>query len=157
MKSARPKFILRRIFLRTEVQRETALAVITNAPLDDIRPLEFVLCEEVKTRNLDQNSAMWSGPLFDISEQAWIDKRRLTAKGWHEVFKRLYLPEEFDAELCKKAYQKWDYDLDGEPILIGSSTDLTVKGFAQYLTQVEAHGANMGVMYHANPHESDYQ
>jgi hypothetical protein len=43
----------------------------------------------------------------------------------------------------------------GERVLIGSTTQLTVRGFAQYLTRVEAYGAQeLSVEFHANPRES---
>lgn len=151
MIAKRQPFAMRKIRLVGEQQRETAIAMIRNLPIDPVTPLELVAREEVKLRKPDANSLMWAGPLKDISEQAWINDRRLTEKGWHEVFKRLYLPEEFDAELCKECYQKWDFDESGEPLLIGSTTDLTVRGFALYLEQVYAHGANMGVEFHVNP------
>jgi hypothetical protein len=32
--------------------------------------------------------------------------------------------------------------------LVGSTTDLTVYGFSQYLEQVTAHGASLGVQFH---------
>lgn len=149
----RQKFETRTITLVGPLQQQTLMNLVPHLPLDPVNSLEVVIREKVKPRKPDQNALMWVGPLKDISDQAWINGRRLTDKGWHEVFKRLYLPEEFDAELCKDGYQKWDYDEDGEPLLIGSTTELTVKGFAQYLEQVYAHGANMGVEFHANPNE----
>jgi hypothetical protein len=150
----RQKFETRTITLVGELQLRTAQALLPNLPLDQVNPLEVVIREKVKIRKLDQNALMWTGPLKDISEQAWVKGRRLTDKGWHEIFKRLYLPEEFNPELCKEGYQKWDYDANGEPLLIGSTTELTVKGFSQYLEQVYADGANMGVEFHANPREA---
>lgn len=146
----RPTYQTRKIRLTGELQLETARAMLDHAPLDPGRPLELVLREESKVRGLDANAAMWAGPLRDIAEQAWYGTppRQYSDKTWHETYKRLYLPEEFDAELCKEGYRKWDFDRDGERVLIGSTTQLTVKGFAQYLTQVEADGAGMGVEFH---------
>lgn len=109
--------------------------------------------EEVKARKPDQNALMWSGPLADIANQAWHNGCQYPAEVWHETYKRLYLPEEFDAELCKEGYRKWAIDRDGERVLIGSTTQLTVRGFAQYLEQVIADGAGMGVMFSASPNE----
>jgi len=151
----RPTYQTRTILLRAEAQLETAIAMLRNAPLDPDKPLELVLREESKVRGLDANAAMWAGPLRDIAEQAWYGDppRQYSEKTWHETYKRLYLPEEFDAELCREGYRKWDHDRDGERVLIGSTTQLTVKGFAQYMTQVEADGAGMGVMFSVNPRE----
>lgn len=149
----RQTFVTRKIRLVGEQQRETAIAMIRNMPLDAKNPLEVVAREEVKARKPDQNALMWAGPLKDISEQAYVDGRRFSDVVWHEHFKELFLPDEFDAELCKEGYRKWDYTPAGKRVLVGSTTELTVKGFAQYLTQVEAFGANLGVLFHANPNE----
>jgi hypothetical protein len=153
----REKFETRRIRLVGPAQVRTALAALSVLPIDPDRPIEVVFQEEKKTRGLDANALMWVGPLADISEQVWVGtgecRRRLSDKCWHEIYKRLYLPDEFDPEMCKEGYQKWDYDENGEPILIGSTTDLTVKGFAIYVEQVFADGANRGVQFRANPKE----
>lgn len=152
----RPKFQTRTIRLVGAQQRETANAAIDNAPLDPIRPIELVLREEVKGRRLDQNAAMWAGPLRDIAEQAWHDGRQYSAEVWHEHFKRSYLPEARDPELAllvktPETYKKWDTTPKGDRVLVGSTTDLTVRGFALYMLQIEAEGAGMGVDFHKAP------
>lgn len=152
-KSDRPKYTLRSIILRSEATREIALAAIRNAPIDELRPLQVLIREESKERKLDQNALMWVGPLADISEQGWIDGRKYSAEVWHEHFKREFLPEEFDAELCKEGYRKWDYTPSGKRVLVGTTTLLTIRGFAEYLTQIEAFGSSIGVRFHANPRE----
>lgn len=148
----RAQYPTRKIRLLTEMQRQTAMAALANAPLDGGKPLEFLLREEVKARKPDQNSLMWAGPLSDIAEQGYVDGRTYAPEVWHEFFKREYLPEEFDPELCKEGYRKWDYMPDGGRVLIGSTKGLTVRGFAQYLTKVEAYARiELGVQFHANP------
>lgn len=149
----REKYPTRSIRLVGDQQREMAARILSNAPIDGSRPLEFVLREEVKARKPDQNSLMWSGPLKDIAEQAYVGGRTYIAEVWHEHFKDLYLPEEFDEQYTKVGYQKWTTTPAGKRVLIGSTTQLTVKGFAIYLEQVLAFGAGLGVMYHANPRE----
>ena len=144
----RDKYITRTIFLVGQEQRIMAERVLANAPIDPLNPLEFVIRERVRQRKLDQNSLMWVGPLKDISEQGYINGRRYSDVVWHEHFKAEFLPEEFDEELTKAGYKKWDYTPAGERVLVGSTTQLTVKGFALYLEQVYAFGANMGVMFH---------
>lgn len=143
----RDRFQTRTIRLVGKQQLDTALALITRLPIDSAKPLEIVIREEVKPRKPDQNALYWVGPLSDIAAQAYIDGRTLPAEVWHETYKRLYLPEEFDAELTKEGYRKWAYDRDGQRVLIGSTTQLTVKGFARYLEQVIADGASMGVEF----------
>lgn len=148
----REKFEQRKLLLRGQEQVDRAIALLRNVPLDAERPLEVLVREEVKARKLDQNARMWAGPLKDIAEQCWSDGRQYSAEIWHEYFKQQFLPDEFDPELCKDdAYRKWDFDPGGQPVLVGSSTDLTVKGFAQYMEQIHAFGGQMGVEFHEAP------
>jgi len=49
--------------------------------------------------------------------------------------------------LTKEGYVKYEVNPIGEFVLVASTKDLTVKGFAQYLTQIEAHGASLGVEF----------
>jgi len=133
--------------LRGPSQLAAVQAQLGNLPLDDETPIEVLIREQVKPRKQSQNALMWVGPLADIAEQAWVNGQRFTAEAWNEHMKREYLPEEFDPELCLEGYRKWDYTPRGERVLVGSTTDLTVKGMAQYLTQVEAAGAELGVEF----------
>lgn len=149
----RQPFKPRAFLLRDERVRETLLAAIRNLPLDAMYPLEVVIREQVKARRPDANARMWAGPLRDISEQAFIEGKQFSAEVWHNYFKKELLPEEFDPEICKEGYVKWSYDPAGDRVLVGSSTELTVKGFAEYLTAVEAFGASLGVLFTASPNE----
>lgn len=128
-------------------QQAAAQTFLANLPLDADEPLEVVVRERVKPRKKSQNDLMWAGPLRDIAEQAWVQGQRFTAEVWHEQFKRDFLPEEYDPELCKEGYVKWQITPRGDRALVGSTTMLTVKGMAQYLTQVEAAGADLGVEF----------
>jgi len=153
----RQKFAPRTIYLFGELQRDTLINLASNLPLDPKNPLEVVVREKTKVRGLDANARMWAGPLKDISEQGYVGGRTYSAEVWHEHFKKEYLPEQFDAELCKEGYVKWDFTPGGDRILVGSTTQLTVKGFAQYLTQVEAFGANLGVQFSVSRNEGAYR
>jgi len=144
----RPPFAERKILLIGEQQVRLACTLIQNVPVDRDNPLEMVVREKQKVRKLDQNARMWAGPLKDIAEQAWAGGRQFSDVVWHEFFKMAYLPEEYDPELCKEGYRKWDYTPTGDKVLIGSTTGLTVKGFAQYLEQVYAYGTDLGVMFY---------
>lgn len=144
----RPTYESRKILLRTKEQVERAIALLRNAPLDESKPLEFLLREEVKPRKPDQNSLMWAGPLKDLEEQAWLEGRQFKADVWHEFAKREFLPEEFDPELCLEGYRKWEIDPTDQRVLVGSTTQLTVRGMAIYLEQVYALGASLGVKFH---------
>lgn len=150
----RQKLKTSRIRLVGETQREAAVTRIMNIPLDPDEPIEVVFREEQKIRKPDANALMWVGPLKDISEQAWVNGRQFSDKVWHEHFKREFLPEDDDPnieELAKDGYRKWDICVTGERVLVGSTTELTRKGFSIYLQQVEAFGASLGVMFHESP------
>lgn len=149
----RQPYTTRPFLLKTEQVRERLILAIKNLPLDEVKPLEIVIREQIKGRKLDQNALYWSGPLRDIADQAWFEGKQYTAEILHEYFKRQLLPEAFDAERCKEGYAKWAYDPSGEPILIGSTTQLTVKGFSEYLEGVMAFGASLGVLFSASPNE----
>ena len=149
MKNNRPKFLTRKFNLIGEVQRELALACLRGAPIDADHPIEVIVRELVKVRSMDANAAYWAGPLRDIAEQAWVQGRQYTAEVWHEQFKREYLPEAYDDELCKAHYRKWDVTPKGDRVLVASTTQLTVRGFALYLQAVEAFGASLGVQFSA--------
>ena len=144
---SRQKFPTRKIRLVGTVQLLTAQAALANVPIDPDKPLELIIREETKIRGLDANALMWVGPLADIAAQAYVGGRTYSAEVWHEQFKREYLPEEFDEELTKEGYRKWAITPKGDRVLIGSTTQLTVRGFALYLQQVEAFGAGLGVMF----------
>lgn len=152
----RAKFQARTIILVGESQRDALIALASNLPLDKDQPLEAVVRERVKPRSLDQNALMWAGPLADIEEQAWVRGRQFCAEVWHHHFKTLYLPEDDDpdlVELAQEGYRKWDFDPSGERVLVGSTTQLTKRGFSQYLEKVHAFGAQLGVQFHPNPRE----
>lgn len=139
---------------KQQVDRIKQLA--DNLPIN--ADLECVFRKIQKVRGLDANARMWAGPLKDIATQAWVNGRQFSAEVWHEHFKREYLPEDDDPEwhgLVKDGYRKWDYTPAGARVLVGSTSQLTKKGFARYLQQIEADGANMGVMFSAAPNADD--
>lgn len=155
----REKYPTRKIRLVGNIQRETAISILQNAPLDANKPLEMILREEQKIRKMDSNACMWACQLKCISEQAYVNGRTYSAEVWHEHAKEMFLPETFQspehqAEIVKEGYRKYDTSPGGKRILVGSTTELTVKGFAIYLQQLEAFGANLGVIYSANPNEA---
>jgi len=147
----RAKFEPRKILLRGPEQVDRAIAMIRNAPLDDSKPLELILREPVKARKPDQSALLFAGQIRDIAAQAWLDGKQFSDLVWHEYLKRQFLPEEFDAELCLEGYVKWESDPFGDPIMVGSTKKLTVRGFSQYLEQVFAFGASLGVEFSERP------
>ncbi len=150
---SRPPFTERKVLLVGEQQRDTVLNLVRNLPLDADNPLEVVVRERVKGRKMSQQALLFAGPMTDIANQAWLDGRQFSVEIWHEFMKREFLPEEFDPEQCKEGYEKYSLDPKGERIMIGSTTQLTVKGYSNYLEQVFAFGANLGVLFSASPNE----
>lgn len=145
-------FVTRTIALDSEIRRHSAATLVQNLPLDG--GLEVVVRKKVKARKLSQNDLYWAGPLKDIATQAWVQGRQYHIDIWHEHAKELFLPDEYFEGICKsEQYRKWDVTPSGKRVLVGSTTDLTIKGFAVYLEQVLAFGANLGVMFSASPRE----
>lgn len=140
-------FQKRTIFLRSEIQRETLLALVRNLPLDEAKPLQVTVEEFRPARKLSQQAYLFAGPLKDISEQAWLDGKQYSVEVWFFYLKTQLLPEEFDPLLVKDDYIKWRYAPDGTRVLVGSTTQLTVKGFSEFTEAVTAFGASLGVTY----------
>ena len=154
--TTRPPFKTRTFRLVGFEQINALAALVRNLPTDPDKPLEVIIREEKRARKLDQNALMWAGPLRDIAEQAWVHGKQFSAEIWHEHIKREALPDEtdpfsFHADHVKDGYRKWDFTPKGQRVLVGSTTQLTVKGFAHYLEQVYACGASLGVQFGARP------
>lgn len=101
---------------------------------------------------------MWVCQLNDMAEQAYHNGRRYSDVVWHEYFKSEFLPEETDPEIDRlvkdpQTYKKWDIGIKGDRILNGSTTELSIYGFSQYLMQLEAFGASLGVEFSSKPGE----
>jgi NinB protein len=144
------------LILANEKVQRNALTIIANLPVDGT--MQVVIGPKKKVRTPDQNSLMWVGPLADISEQAWFRGKQYTAEYWHEIFKRMFLPEgheeDFDRMVTKEWKGKWEFDLNGDRMLIGSTTQLTTFGMSQfYMPQVEAFASqDLGVRFHVRGH-----
>ena len=141
-----------RIFiLRNKVVLKTAVNAINNLPIDETRPFEVVIMPHSKKRNRDQNALAWAGLLKDFEQQAYFEGRTFSSAIWHEHLKREFLPEVAEELITSNDYVKWSYLPDGERILTGSTTKLSVKGFSQYLDQCYCFGADLGIQFTAKP------
>ena len=144
------KFQQRTIKLITDVQKNNAIQAINNTPTGI--NLEIVIRESPKIRNNDQNALMWA-VLGDISAQYWVNKQLFSADTWHRHLKQEFLPDETKvpniAELVTKPdiYRKWDFLPSNERVLVGSTTDLTKKGFSEYMEQIFAFAISGGVVF----------
>ncbi len=94
-----------------------------------------------------QQKLMWAATR-DISEQIWPEGVKYKTYIWHHYLKREYLPEDDQEnirELTVPGYRKWQYD--DKQILSGSTTQLTVKGMAEYTEQLIQFGIENGVNF----------
>lgn len=134
----------RTIFLATESQRQAAIAAISNAPAG----VEVVIREKPKKRTREQNAYAWAGMIKDFETQGWVDGRSFSGEVWHDYLKREHLPETPEEGITLRGYRKWDEAPDGRRVLVGSTTKLTVRGYAEYLTRCMAWGSQeLGIMF----------
>jgi hypothetical protein len=140
-------FETRVIILLGKEQREMAKVVIDNCPPG----LEVVIREPAKQRRRDQNSYAWAGLLKDFSEQGWINGQQFSIEAWHHFLKRECLPDDPEDGITLSGYRKYAESPAGGLILVGSTTKLTVRGFAEYIQRCMAFGSQeLGIMFTTN-------
>ena len=137
----RPPFQTRTILLRKEKQRELAFNILNSLPLDDEKPLELRISEHHEKRSNQQNAMMWA-VLEQIARKSGMN---YSASTWHIFFNQEFLPEEHTEGITKQGYVKWEYLPNGNRNCIGSTTQLTKKGFSDYMEQIYAYVAGLGV------------
>ena len=138
------------IDIYNDTQRTTLINKLMSIPLDD--PIQVTIGNKTKARGLDQNGLMWKR-IGEISAQGWINKRQYSKECWHKYLKDNEMPEEVelkDGTICSK----WIEQIDGSMETI-STTELSARFFAKYITIIEAFGAGLGVMFSANPRKYD--
>lgn len=136
----------RTIVVAGETQRQQAIAALLHVPFG----VEVVIREKPKKRTREQNAYAWAGMIADFVSQGWIEGRRFSGEVWHDYLKREHLPEVPEEGVTLKGYQKWAESPSGERILVGSTTRLTVRGYAEYLTRCMAWGSQeLGIMFTA--------
>lgn len=124
--------------------QQRAIAMLRNVPIDPSKPLQLLVREEPKKRSNPQNALYWS-ILGDIAEQAWLEGRQYSTDIWHEFCRRNVMEEQIEtADGVRRS--KWIDMPDGTGTVI-STTALSQKSFGDYITAVEAFGANLGVFY----------
>ena len=130
------------IDIYNDTQRTTLINNLMSIPLDD--PIQVTIGNKIKARGLDQNGLMWKR-IGEISAQGWINKRQYHKDCWHKYLKDNEMPEEVelkDGTICSK----WVEQIDGSMETI-STTELSARFFAKYITIIEAFGAGLGVMF----------
>jgi hypothetical protein len=113
---------------------QQVLALLAAFTLGEEDDYELVLRPAKYTRSIAQNRRYWA-ILNEVSEHVVVDGRKYTAEIWHEHYKAKFIGvEELPMPRGKNLVR---------PI---SSTTLDVPAFADYMTQVEADAASMGVL-----------
>lgn len=138
------------VLIRSEQQKELLVSKIGNLPVDEDKPIQIIISEQTKARGLDQNGLMWK-LISEISAQGWINKRQYSKDCWHKYLKDNEMPEEVELK-DGTLRSKWVEQIDGGRDVI-STTELSARFFAEYVTIIEAFGCSIGVMFSANPSE----
>lgn len=105
--------------------------------IDRGEPLRIVVTSEEQKRTAEQNRFYFGPVLRQIAEQAWVDGHQFSTEAWHE-----YLAEKF----CPRV----EFVLPKGEVRSRrkSTSEMTVKEFADYVTVVQAHAANeMGIEF----------
>lgn len=136
--------------IRSDQQKELLASKIANLPVDIERPIQIVISEQTKARGLDQNGYYWLR-LNEISAQAWSGGKQYNSDVWHEYCKRNVMPDQVETK-DGEMVSKWIESPDGQAVVI-STTQLSKKQFSEYTEMCEAVGADLGVMFSANPRE----
>lgn len=138
-----------------EKSRGNAMLQLQALSLEPVHVVEIK--KHVKQRNHEQNSLQWAGMLADYSMQVVVDGRQYTAKVWHEHLKELHLPEQYEEGITLKNYVKWQEMPDGKLRLIGSTKQLTTKGFSEYMERCHAYGAQeLEIRFTASPNQQNH-
>ena len=138
-------FEARLFYLIDDYVRQQIINVVKNCPVN----VEVIIRERTKKRTKQQNAFMWSSMVGDFEKQGWWEGRQLNSNAWHKMLKWGFLPEHAEEGITKPGYVKWGLSLTGEKILLGSTKDLTTKGFSEYLERCYSFGAQeLGIQFH---------
>lgn len=94
-------------------------------------PIRLIVTTEERRRTPEANAFYWGVVLRTISEQAWVNGNQFTPDTWHEYYAEQYCPR---VEVTLPS---------GEIFSRRKSTsDMTQKEFADYVTRVQANAAS---------------
>ena len=136
----------RKFVIRDDSQRKAVCMLANNVP----EGIEVLFRKEVKARGIDQNGLYWLR-LGEIAEQVWFGGKQYDKDTWHEYCRRYVMPEEITTK-AGEVRSKWVELPNGSLTVI--STSMLERGcFSNYITAVEAFGAEYGARFSANPRE----
>ena len=121
--------------LRNNNDQTELLTYLTTVPLDNHNPVEVIIRERIASRS-EQQKRLYHSMIDQMVDAIRPTGRRFDKHTWHYYMKQAYLPELSDERYTKKGYKKWSFLPTGEQVLTGSTDDLTVGGFSQFLDHV---------------------
>ncbi|HET8688837.1 MAG TPA: recombination protein NinB [Methanosarcina sp.] len=125
-----------------------SIAMINQLPCDG--SMEVVIKPYKKLSSHEQRKRMFGYIVGEIAAQGWLQGRQFSVDVWHEFLKAKFLPESFTEGITLDGYVKHLEMPDGSLKMIGSTTMLTAKGHAEYVTACEAWAAQeLGVRFSA--------
>jgi len=139
-------FPTRKFVIRDDSQRKAICMLANNVP----EGIEVLFRKEVKARGIDQNS-LYMLRLGEIAKHVWFGGKQYDKDTWHEYCRRYVMPEEITTK-AGEVRSKWVELPNGSLTVI--STSMLERGcFSNYITAVEAFGAEDGAQFSANPRE----
>ena len=142
------------VIINGERQRENALAILQNLPLEPVH--EIIFRPHKKDRSASQNRLYWQW-LTVIAGETGHTKDEM-----HEFYKGLFLTRIFTrddngyaemAAAIKALRGRPEYEAIAAQVKrLTSTTDASVEQFTEYLTDIEQHALKQGI---ALPHPED--
>ncbi len=133
----------KRSFILSEHSIGAVYKAINEAP----NGVQVILQEPEKKRTKEVNSYAWAVMLRDFEEQGFINGRNFSKAAWHEYLKAEFLPDEPEDGITLKGYKKWEESPGGNMVNVGSTTQLTSRGFADYLERCFAFGSELQIKF----------
>lgn len=124
--------------LRDEAIRYRAVDFLSGLALDPKHPFEIEVRPHRKKRSVEANRYYWQ-MLSEIAEQLWVDGKQFSKETLHHYFAGEFLGWNETALPSGEIHRT--------PI---STSRLSVREFAEYVTQIEAWAAAHGVYFEAS-------
>ena len=138
----REKYPTRKVRIVGELQRDTAIAILQNAPLDANKPLEMILREEKCKRTLEQ-SAKFHAMCGDVANQKQWGGKKLSLDQWKVLFVSGHT-------VATNGSSEIVPGIEGEFVNIRESTaNMTLSRLSSLIEYVYAWGSENGIMWGA--------
>lgn len=136
------------IHIKDEQARTMAIKLLNSLPLGG---LDLIIRPHKEVRSPSQNSLMWASANADIAKQAFMNGKQYGEQVWHGYFKEQFMPDVSRPDLTllvknPDTYVKW-VETPAGLRCVASTTNLTKKGFSDYMEQIYSLGAELGVQF----------